>query len=130
MRPIKLFATALMLAVLGCEEEKATGGQKPTKISTTPEYQLAVQNKRGFVAESDPVIPQFKTLLASLDAKYPEDVAKITSLSTHAHQMLMTAGRNDTLLSMMQAIDKAPAGGKNYETVVKEYLSQRMPPPR
>ena len=130
MRMLRLLAAALLLtAACGCEKKEAEPDTtvKPTKVSATPEYQLALQNARGFVPESDPTVTQFRTVLSSLDAKYPEDAQKIANLSIEGRSSLESTSANQTLLQMMQSIDKAGGTHKDYASAVKAYVARFNP---
>lgn len=130
MRMLRLLAAALLLtAACGCEKQEAAPDTtvKPTKVSATPEYQLALQNARGYVPENDPAVTQFRTVLSSLDAKYPEDAQKIANLSIEGRSSLESTSANQTLLQMMQSIDKAGGTHKDYASAVKAYVARFSP---
>ena len=133
MRTLTLLATALWLGTaFGCDkqEESTKGGPNPTAVSQTVEYKLAIQNARGLVPETDPTIPQFKTVLSSLDPKYPEDAKAIGDLSIQGQKTLEAAGVRESLLAMMQNIDKAGGSHANYAAAVNAYVAKRKPPGR
>ena len=133
MRMLPLLAAALLLtAMAGCEKEAEQPDTtvKPTKISATPEYQLAVQNARGYVPENDPTVTQFRTVLASLDAKYPEDAQRIAILSIEGKSTLDSSGALQSMLQMVQSIDKAGGTHKDYASAVNAYVARFKPPGR
>jgi hypothetical protein len=128
---VVLAGAVLLAAVSGCEEKKDTAGApKPTKVSATVEYQLALQNARGYVPENHPSIEQIKTVLTSLDAKYPEDAKKIGDLSLQAKWTLESYGANESLLAVMQNVDKAGGSYPDYATALNAYVAKRKPPGR
>jgi hypothetical protein len=133
MRTLTLLAAALWLGgAFGCEKEEASkgGGPNPTAISQTVEYKLAIQNAKGLVPETDPTIAQFRTVLASLDPKYPEDAKAIGDLSLEGQRTLEAAGVRESLLTLMQNIDKAGGSYPDYASAVKAYVAKRKPPGR
>ena len=127
MRTLILLAAALAIGgAYGCEEKRTTTDvPKHTKVAQTVEYQLAIQNAGGLLPENHPSIEQFKPLVASLDAKYPEDPQKIADLSIEARRTLQAAGLTDTLLSLMQQVDKAGGSYPDYNSAVKAYVAKR-----
>jgi hypothetical protein len=117
---------ALVAIAIGCEEKAdAPAGVKVTKISETLEYRLAIFNAKGMVPEDHPTIPQFKTVLSSLDAKYPEDAKRVAELSVEAQQSLEMAAIREPLLSLMQNVDKAGGTHANYAAAVNAYVTRR-----
>jgi hypothetical protein len=130
MRRFTLLA-ALWFVACGCEKEEAQkGAANPTSISQGVEYKLAIHNARGMVPETDPTIAQFRTLLASLDPKYPEDAKAIGDLSVSGQRSLEAAGVKEPLLTFMQNIDKAGGTHADYASAVKAYVAKRKPPGR
>jgi hypothetical protein len=134
MRTLTLLAAALWLgAASGCDkqQEDAPGqAPKPTKISESMEYKLAIYNAKGLVAETDPTIAQFRTVLASLDPKYPEDAKAIGEQSLQAQRTLEAAGVRESLLTLMQNIDKSGGSYPDYASALKAYVAKRKPPGR
>ena len=134
MRTLTLLAAALWLgAACGCDkqqEDAPAKAPKPTKVSESVEYKLAIQNAKGLVPETDPTIPQFRTVLSSLDPKYPEDAKAIGELSLQGQRELEAAGVRESLLTFMQNIDKAGGSFPDYASAVKAYVAKRKPPGR
>jgi hypothetical protein len=133
MRTLTLLAAALWLgAVSGCEKktEETGPGAKATKVSESVEYKLAVHNARSIVAENDPAIAQFKTVLSSLDAKYPEEAKAIGDMSIEGQKVLESAGVKESLLAVMQNVEKAGGTHPDYATAIKAYVAKRKPPGR
>ena len=113
MKSGTLLVATLIWAVLGCEkkDDADSRGPNPTGISQTQEYKLAAYHYGGIPPENDAVIGQFRTVLTSLDAKYPEDAKTIADKSIGAHQTYKHAGGRETVLAIMQGVDKAGGGG-------------------
>ena len=127
MKTLRLLPAALALGMLvGCDDKKETTGMPVrTKVSQSVEYQLAIQNARGLVAEDHPTIPQFKAILEKLDPKYPEDPQAIANLSIEAQRSLESASVNESVLTLMQNVDKAAGTHKDYATAVNAYVARR-----
>ena len=130
MRRLTLPATVLVLGALaGCDEQKAptTAGPKPGKVSQSVEYRLAIRDARRLLPDNDPSIAPFTPVLSSLDTKYPEDAQQIGELTVQAHQKLEAAGSRETVLSLLQNVDKAGGTHKDSASALNAYVGKRVP---
>ncbi len=85
--------------------------EEGTPVSESLEYKLAVVNEGGFVAEDDPLVGRFKSVLDNLQPKCTESRQKIADMGVKAQQLLQNKGVDLSLLRVMQAAnDSIPPG--------------------
>jgi len=104
----------VVIAIINPEESDVS-----TKIShrTEPlEYQLAVINKGGYVAEDDITVVRFKYLLESLDTKTIESKQQISDMLVVGQKLLREKyGIEANLLELTEGVDNYILPGSKVE---------------
>ena len=107
MARVVVFAAMVTVAiVVACGGSNDGGGDQPE----TTEYKLAVINADGYVAPDDPIVAQFRQVLADLDGKCPDTAEQIGDYAVSANKMLNDKGVSETLLETMQYVRTSVAG--------------------
>ncbi len=101
-----LIAFMVVPVVIGCSGRKESKeSSNSTQEDMSLEYQLAVINKGGYVAENDLTVIQFENLLVSLDNKCEENPREIADVSVVVQTRLKESSINVPLLKIMQDLD-------------------------
>ena len=103
-----LIAVMFIPVVIGCSgREESKESASSTQEDMPLEYQLAVINKGGYVAENDQTVIQFENLLVSLDKKCEETPLEIADVSVVVQTRLKESSINLPLLKIMQDLDNS-----------------------
>lgn len=103
-----LIAFMVAPVVVGCYgKEESKESASSTQEDMSLEYQLAVLNKGGYVAENDLTVIQFENLLVSLDNKCEETPREIADVSVVVQTRLKEYSINLSLLKIMQDLDNS-----------------------
>ncbi len=125
-----LFVGLALLILLGSTMNGGGGKTSSATEVRSTEAMLAIIQKQGYLADSDPLVGQFKRQLDLLEPKCKDTRSRLADMTVATHDIMAKAGVEETHLSILTNVTASiPDSGPqwNCADIFAAYATLRAP---